>query len=175
MEAGLSRTKVARYESGAYQAATIVQMCQLLAAAGLGLRVSTYPLGHGVRDARHARGLSGVLQHAAPPLAWRTEVPLPNAGDARAWDALLTGAGRRTGVEYERVLHDTQAQGRRLALKRRDGGVDYLLVIFADTRANRAALRDQPTFMADLPRLPLQQAVAALWAGRHPGDALVLA
>ena len=108
--AGVSRSKAARYESGRHLAASLVEMSQLLAAAGLGLKASTYPLGDGPRDSRHAAGLAGFLAHAAPPLSWRTEVPLPNAGDARAWDALITGAGRRTGVEYERVLHDIQGR-----------------------------------------------------------------
>ena len=174
-EGGLSRSAAARYESARYLPATIVEMCQLLAASGLGLKVSTYPLGDGPRDARHASGLAAVLGHARAPVAWRTEVPLPNPGDARAWDALITGAGKRTGVEFERALRDIQAQGRRLALKRRDGGVDYVLLLVADTRANRQVLRAHPTFMAELPRLPLRALLATLAAGRHPGDALVLA
>lgn len=171
---GLSRWQVARYEGGRYEAATVAQAAELLAVVGLGLKLSTYPLGDGPRDSKHAAGLMAFLVNAASPLAWRTEVPLPNAGDARAWDAVVTGGGKRTGVEFERTLRDTQAQGRRLSLKRRDGGVDYLLLLVADTRANRATLRANPTFMPDLPRRRLAEALAALRSGAHLGDGLVL-
>jgi transcriptional regulator with XRE-family HTH domain len=171
--AGMSRQMEARYESGDYLSARVLEACELLAVVGLGLKVSTYPLGDGPRDTRHATELGGFLAHAAAPLSWRTEVALPNPGDARAWDAVISGAGKRTGVEYERALRDTQAQGRRLALKRRDGGVHYLLLLVAGTRANRAVLAAHPTFMPDLPRRPLRHVIAEVAAGRHPGDGLV--
>jgi transcriptional regulator with XRE-family HTH domain len=170
-----SRWHVARYESGRYAAATIVGAAELLSAVGLGLRLSTYPLGDGPRDARHAAGVLALVARVGTPLTWRTEVPLPNPRDARAWDAVITGRGQRTGVEYERVLRDIQAQARRLALKRRDGGVDYLIVLVAGTRANRATLRANPAFMPELPRRSWSFVADALARGEHPGDALVLA
>jgi hypothetical protein len=173
-KAGMSRWTVARYLAGDYDAATFVEMSELLAVLGLGLSVSTYPLGDGPRDAEHAAEIAGFLAHAAAPLTWRTEVPLPNAGDARAWDAVIHGHGKRTGVELERRLGDTQAIGRRIALKRRDGGVDHLLVLVSDTRRNRAVLRANPAFLADLPRRPFKDVLTHLAAGHHPGDALVL-
>lgn len=109
--AGTSRWTVARYQSGRYEGAKLVEMSELLAISGLGLAVSTYPLGDGPRDSRHASQLADFLAHVSAPLAWRTEVPLPNAGDARAWDAVKSGRGKRTGVELERALRDTQALG----------------------------------------------------------------
>jgi transcriptional regulator with XRE-family HTH domain len=172
--AKVSHATEARYESGTYQGVTIVGAAELLAVVGLGISVSTYPLGDPPRDRDHALLGAAFLEHAAPPLIWRTEVPLPNAGDARSWDAMITGAQRRTGVEFERVIGDVQAQGRRIALKRRDGGVDYLLVVVADTPANRRALRQWQTFLPELPRLGIRQVLEALEAGRHPGDGLVL-
>lgn len=151
--AKVSRATEARYESGTYQGVTIVGAAELLGVVGLGLRVSTYPLGDPPRDREHALLGAAFLGHVGPPLSWRTEVPLPNAGDARSWDGALMGRGRRTGIEFERVLGDVQAQGRRIALKRRDGGVDYLLVVVADTAANRRALLQWHTFLPELPRL----------------------
>lgn len=172
--AKVSRSTEARYEAGDFEAATIVGAAELLACVGLGLSVSTYPLGDPPRDRRNALLVGTLIEHVAPPLVWRTEVPLPNAGDARGWDVTLTGRRRRTGVEFERVLRDVQATSRRIALKRRDGGVDYLLVVIEDTRANRRVLRDWPTFLPELPRLPTEQVLAALEAGTHPGDGIVL-
>ena len=116
---------------------------------------------HGAAQARHAGDLAEFLGYVAAPLTWRTEVPLPNAGDARGWDAVIAGFGKRTGVEYERALRDAQAQSRRIALKRRDGGVDHLLVLLADTRANRTALRDSPTFLPELPRTSKREVLDA--------------
>jgi hypothetical protein len=172
--AKVSHATEARYESGTYQGVTIVGAAELLAVVGLGMKVSTYPLGDPPRDREHALLGSAFLGHVAAPLTWRTEVPLPNAGDARGWDATITGAGRRTGIEFERVLGDVQAQGRRIALKRRDGGVDFLLVVVADTPANRRALRQWHTFLSELPRLNTREVLEALEAGRHPGDGVVL-
>jgi len=165
---------VARYESGQYEGATIVGAAELLAVAGLGLAVSTYPLGDPPRDRRHVALGAALLAHVRPPLTWRTEVPLPNPGDARSWDATIAGERKRTGVEFVRVLTDVQAVSRRIALKRRDGGVDFLLVVLADTKANRAILRVATTFMPELPRLLPSAVFAALEAGHHPGDGIVL-
>jgi transcriptional regulator with XRE-family HTH domain len=172
--AKVSRSTEARYEAGDFEAATIVGAAELLACVGLGLSVSTYPLGDPPRDRRNALLVGTMLEHVAPPLVWRTEVPLPNAGDARGWDVTLTGHKRRTGVEFERVLRDIQATSRRIALKRRDGGVDYLLVVVEDSKANRRALGNWPTFLPELPRLSADQVLAALEAGTHPGDGIVL-
>jgi transcriptional regulator with XRE-family HTH domain len=172
--AKVSRSTVARYESGQYQGATIVGAAELLAVVGLGLSISTYPLGDPPRDRRHVALGMTVLAHVRPPLSWRTEVPLPNAGDSRSWDATLSGDRRRTGVEFVRVLADLQALARRIALKRRDGGVDFLLVVIADTRANRRILDSSPTFMPELPRLSPSQVFVALEAGHHAGDGIVL-
>lgn len=172
--ARMSRAKEARYESGRDESATIVDMAVLLATAGVGLKVGTYPLGDPPRDEAHAARLAAFLEYVAPPLSWRTEVPLPNQGDYRAWDARLDGSGKRTGVEMETKLGDMQALGRRIALKRRDGGVDHLLLVIADTRHNRSVLRDHATLLPDLPRLTRSYVVSEVRAGRHPGDGVVL-
>jgi transcriptional regulator with XRE-family HTH domain len=169
-----SRATESRYESGRYEAATLLEAAELLSVVGLGLSVSTYPLGDGLRDARQAAVLMGLLGHVVPPLAWRTEVPLPNPGDLRSWDAMIVGSGLRTGVEVETVLRDMQALLRRIALKRRDGGVDHLLLVVADTRRNRAVLRTYGSLLADLPRLRTQTVLAHLGAGRQPGTGLIL-
>lgn len=174
VRARTSRATASRYESGRYEAATFVEAARMLSAVGLGLSVSTYPLGDGLRDARHAAVLMRLLDHVGSPLAWRTEVPLPNAGDLRSWDAVIAGAGLRTGVEVETVVRDVQALARRLALKRRDGGVHGLLVVVADTRRNRAVLRGYGGLLPDLPRLTTRTVLADLQAGRHPGSGLIL-
>ena len=153
--------------------ATIIGAAELLAVAGLGLSISIYPLGDPPRDRRHAELVMSLCSHVNAPLTWATEVPLPNAGDVRGWDVVIRGRANRTGVEVVRVLNDVQGLSRRIALKRRDGGVNHLLVVIADTAPNRRALHDWPTFLPDLPRLNTSDVLASLERGEHPGDGLV--
>jgi hypothetical protein len=56
-----------------------------------------------------------------------------------AWDAVIADASGQVAIELEMRLVDAQALARRLALKRRDGSVDRIVIVLADTRANRAA------------------------------------
>jgi hypothetical protein len=84
---------------------------------------------------------------------WQTEVPMNIPGDHRAWDAPVVIAGRRAGCEAETQLFDLQAFERRLTLKLRDGDVDILILVVADTVRNRSVLR---TYREQLrPLLPL--------------------
>jgi hypothetical protein len=95
-------------------------------------------------------------------------VVLPIEGDLRAWDAVIGGDGWRLAVEAETVLDDLQAVERRLALKRRDGGIDHVILLVADTRRNRRALASAPGAFADLP-MRTRETLAALGRGVHPG------
>ena len=85
-------------------------------------------------------------------LTWRTEVPLPIMGDRRAWDAVIRGRGFVVAVKAETRPLDVQAVSRRIALKRRDGGVDGVLLLVSDTRHNRSALAvSRETLRSDFP------------------------
>lgn len=68
-------------------------------------------------------------------------MPFPRPGDKRAWDALIRIVDVRVGVEAETRARDAQALQRRLGLKRRDGGVDHVILLLAGTRHNRSFLR----------------------------------
>jgi hypothetical protein len=100
---------------------------------------------------------------------WRTEVPLPIPGDLRAWDAVIARDAWRIGVEGETVLDDAQALDRRLALKQRDGGVDHVILVVADTRRNRRVLAAAPMAFAGLP-LRTRVLLASLRSGSEPTD-----
>ena len=81
----------------------------------------------------------------------------------------MTGASNwRIGVEAETVVDDTQALDRKLAMKRRDGLVDHLILLVADTRRNRRALAAAPAAFADLP-LRSRAILRALRHGENPG------
>jgi hypothetical protein len=140
----------------------------ICAVVGLALAVRAYPAGDAIRDAGQARLLERLRIRVAPALGWTTEVPLSITGDLRAWDAVIRGPGWRIGVEGETVLDDIQAVERRVALKRRDGNVDHVILLVADTPRNRRALAAAPAAFGDLP-LRTREILAALRDGRDPG------
>jgi hypothetical protein len=139
------------------------------------LSARAYPAGPALRDAAHLALLERLRKWIGAAFTWRTEVPLGPPGDQRAWDAVLTGIGVRIAVEAETRLRDLQALLRRLELKRRDGQVDRLVLLVADTRANRAFLRVASGLLVQSFPVPHAVALAALSDGRDPGgDAIVL-
>jgi hypothetical protein len=139
-------------------------------AAVLGLDVSlrVFPAGDAIRDAAHGRLLGRPQRQLHRSLRWQTEVPLPDHRDPRSWDAVISGRGWVDRVEAETAIDDAQAVERRLALKRRDGRADHVLLLIADTRRNRAALAAAPQTFADYP-LRGRAILAALRDGRDPG------
>jgi hypothetical protein len=63
----------------------------------------------------------------------------------------------------------------RVNLKQRDGELDHVILLIADTRANRAALLAAATELADAFPVPARDALKALAAGRAPGgNALII-
>jgi hypothetical protein len=101
-------------------------------------------------------------------------------GDQRAWDGLISGfpdrPNHRNGlaVDAETRLQDVQALLRRLALKVRDSGIEHVLLVLAETRANRYALAHaDPILAATFPVSP-KRALAALAAGRYPGGSAIV-
>ena len=174
-KAGLSRPKVGRIERGDHAKASLTELVPVAAVVGLELSVKAFPVGTAYRDRAHAALLERFrrLLHAA--LKWATEIPLPNPGDLRAWDAMVTGTDFRVGIEAETRARDGQALERRINSKQRDGLVDAVILVLADTRSNRAFLRERSaSFDASFP-VSASDALSALAAGRCPGgNAVVL-
>lgn len=78
-------------------------------------------------------------------------------------------------VEAETRLRDVQALDRKLALKIEDGSAERVILLLADTRTNRAAVRAAKLQLGA--RFPLGQAeiLAALREGRRPaGSGIVM-
>ena len=136
---GVSGAEVSRIERGLAPWVSVLVLSRLCAVVGLDLVVRAYPGAVPLRDARHGRHLAKLKERIHPALGWALEVPLPIAGDQRAWDALIRGEGWRYGVECEMNPTDGQALLRRLALKQRDGMVDGVIMLLPDTRQARAA------------------------------------
>jgi transcriptional regulator with XRE-family HTH domain len=165
---GISGSAEGRIESGLTKTVDVSTLAAIAAAVGLDLRLRAYPAGDAIRDGGQARLLARLRARLDPSLGWSTEVPLPIPGDLRAWDAVIRGAAWRIGVEGETVLDDLQALERRLTLKRRDGDVDHVILLVADTQRNRRAVAGAPAAFADLP-LRTREILAALRDARDPG------
>lgn len=166
--AGMSHAEVSRIERGESPWLNIVEASELCAVLGLDLWLRAYAGGDPLRDAGHVALLRRFLASVAPSLRIRTEVPLPRVGDQRAWDATISDRREAVGVEAETRLRDAQAFERRVALKRRDGGIDRVVIVLADSRSNRSALRAiRSAWRADYP-LDTDEIRGALMLGRLP-------
>jgi transcriptional regulator with XRE-family HTH domain len=175
--ASMSQSRISRLEAGKLRGLTILDTSRVAAAVGLDLWMRLFPSSRRPRDAGSLARLRGLFGNVAPPLRYRLEVPLPSTGayaDQRAWDAMIDGSGEQTAVEVELRLYDMQAQFRRIFLKQRDGQPDRLLIVVADTRANRRVLAENGELLTHLPRLRASIVVAALRAGQHPPSGIVL-
>jgi transcriptional regulator with XRE-family HTH domain len=171
---GTSHAAIGRIERGDNKVLGIVTLSKALAVVGLDLSVRAYPHASAHRDAAHAALLERLHVRLPEELSWSTEVPFPNAGDLRSWDALIRIRRLRVAIEAETRARDGQELQRRLNQKRRDGGADRLILLLADTRSNRAFLREfGPSFAAEFPT-PGATALSALERGMDPGDAIIL-
>jgi transcriptional regulator with XRE-family HTH domain len=171
---GLAPSYISRIERGMAPGVSVYHLARILSVVGLDLTARAYPAGSPVRDAGHLALLGRLRARISPTLEWRTEVPLPLPGDLRAWDGRIGGPGFRCGVEAEMRPRDLQALDRRLSLKKRDGGVDHVVLVLADTRANRALMREFGDALRVNYPLDRRVALAALEAGRDPGGSAII-
>jgi hypothetical protein len=169
---GLPRSSVQRLEAGTRRS-TIRELAAYGSIVGLDVRLRAYPAGDPIRDAGQQRLLERFRPRLHRQLIWRTEVTLPSEGDRRAWDALIRGVGWVMAVEAETVLDDLQAVERRIALKQRDGGIDHVILLVADTRRNRRALAAAPNAFPGFSR-DARGILMDLAAGRDPGRSAIV-
>jgi transcriptional regulator with XRE-family HTH domain len=171
---GRSASAWSRLERGEAPHLPLLDLYRATKVVGLDLGVRAYPGGQPLRDRAHLALLERLRSRLRHWFRWHTEVPFPIPGDKRAWDALLWLADVRVGIEAETRVRDAQALQRRLGLKRRDGQVDHLVLLLADTRHHRALLRSVGEgFLADFP-VPGAVALARLERGEDPGGSAII-
>lgn len=170
---GVSGSTAARTEAGVTRNPDLRTLAAMAAVVGLELRLRAFPAGDPIRDAGSQRLLARLRARLHRELAWSKEVPLPIDGDLRAWDALIGSAGWQLAVEAETVLDDIQAVERRVALKQRDGQVDHVLLLVADTRRNRRALASAPAAFPGFSR-NARRLLRDLSRGVDPGTSAIL-
>jgi transcriptional regulator with XRE-family HTH domain len=136
-----SATAVGRLESGQREDIGIVALSEIASVLGYEVSVGLHPIGDPVRDKGQlacGRRFDAVLSER-----WRVtdETLLPGAGEQRSWDKLLrlTDATPRylVGTDIESRVWDVQAIVRRTRARERDGQVDHILIVLADTAHNR--------------------------------------
>ena len=170
-----SQTEISRLERNLYPAIALVRLAEIAAALGLELSAGLHRNGDGLRDRGQQAVASRLLAIVAPVIKRWREVPLPNHGDRRSWDVLLRLGSTLIGVEIETRIRDMQALVRKIRERERDGGVDHVLLVLADSAHNRALvdeLREAlgPRFSTS-PRLLLR----ALRTGTEiPGSGVIL-
>jgi hypothetical protein len=160
-----------RFEHGELDRVSLGDVGAWCAVVGLDLSIRTYPAGDPIRDRAQLALLERLRARLHPSLRWRTEVPLPIEGDLRAWDAEIRGRDPRpwrTRVEAETRIADSQALERKLALRLRDDPDGHVILLVADTRANRRALAILSSSLRDIFPLDTRHILAALGAGREP-------
>jgi len=173
----MSRSRYSRIERGLAPGLSIVTAAQVLAILGMELSARAYPSGEPMRDSAHVALLERARRRVHNSLRWQTEVPLPGA-DRRAWDAVVSGRDRvggwRLGIEAETRPNDAQTLERRIALKERDGDVDAVILLLADTRHNRGLVREHPGLRDRFP-ITGRRALELIAAGARPeGNSIVL-
>jgi transcriptional regulator with XRE-family HTH domain len=165
---GLSESTFGRIERSELPNVTVAQLAEACAAVGLRFSARAYPDGDRIRDAGQVQLLERFRRQLSSLVAWRTEVPVPIAGDLRAWDGQCRFGSTVVGVEAETRLVDLQALDRRIGLKARDSNVAIVILLVADTVTNRRRLGDhRETLRASFP-LDTRAVLAAVRAGRPP-------
>lgn len=145
-------------------------MCRAARAVGLAPSLTLHPTGEQIRDAASLALLHRFERILAPALApMRREVPLPIAGDLRAWDGRISNGTARASIEAESRIHDAQALARRIALKTRDDrGAGVVILVVNQTAHNRRVLAEHREALRA--QFPLDGAaiMRALRQGRIP-------
>ena len=170
---GIAQSHVSEIERGRHFAVPLEVLARIGASVGLDISLRAFPGGQPLRDRAHIHLFERFRRVVGPGWTWASEVPLPIPGDHRAWDRVLRGDGVVIGVEGETRPTDMQELQRRLALKKRDGGVDRLILVMPNSEWCRRLVR-----LNDLQGafpIPGRVALKALAEGRDPGgDAVIL-
>jgi transcriptional regulator with XRE-family HTH domain len=170
---GVSPARIERAERGDPTALTIDLAARIAPVVGLLLATSLHPNGDPVRDRAHLALLERFRIRLHRSLVWRTEVPMPIAGDLRGADGLVEAAFGTVLVEAETRVTDVQAVERKSALKQRDLGADRLILLIADTPANRRVVTLHPELRVRFP-IGARRCLAAIGRAEDPGGDCLL-
>lgn len=169
---GMSRWTVARIIGGK-RSPSLIELGAIGAVLGRDVRMQAYLAGDPIRDAGQQRLIGRFRLRLHASIDVTLEVPLPDDGDRRAWDAMLRAPMWRRPLEAETVVDDVQALERKVRLKVRDGHADGVILVIAKTRRNRRAIEAAPNAFAGFDR-DARRVLGALRDGRDPGGSALL-
>lgn len=169
----VSAARIERAERGDPGTLTIDLAARIAPVVGLLLAASLHVDGDPVRDRAHLALLERFRLRLDRSLVWRTEVPMPIAGDLRAGDGVVDAAFGTILVEAETRVTDIQAVERKSVLKQRDLGADRLILLIADTPNNRRVVALHPELRARFP-VHARRCLAALGRAEDPGGDCLL-
>ncbi|MFN8621527.1 MAG: helix-turn-helix transcriptional regulator [Chloroflexota bacterium] len=171
----ISRQYVGKFEQGQAPGIALHHVFEICAVLGLDVWMRAYPAGDATRDKAQLEIIERFTPSLHLSIGWGGEVPMPILGDPRAWDLLLRIGVERWGTEVESHVADLQDRVRSVQRKRRDGQVDGVILVLADTQHHRDLVARHARFLKQLFPVSGDDALAALRAGRPPaGDALIL-
>lgn len=171
---GLSGSEIGRIERGEAPWLSIVDAAKVLDAAGLAMWLKTFPLGEPIRDAAHAALIGRFEARLSPGISAHREWPIPIPGDRRSIDLVLTGLEVPVGVEAETRLNDEQSLEHSLNHKRRDAGLERMILLVLDSVSNRRFL-DAAAGLRQAYPARTRTVLSALGTGRlPPTDGIVL-
>jgi transcriptional regulator with XRE-family HTH domain len=172
---GWRREKISRIENARLRTAALHDLMANSAALGLTMRTKVYPDGPPLRDIAQLSVSQRLLRRISNTWRVRMEVPLMLPGDRRAFDLWLSADGISIAVEVFTKVRDVQAQIRGAHLKWRDSNAARLIVVVAESHANRAVLRSVEDLIGlDYP-ISARVALSALEDGRDSGgNAIVI-
>ncbi|HEU4571820.1 MAG TPA: helix-turn-helix transcriptional regulator [Candidatus Limnocylindrales bacterium] len=174
-QTGISASAWSRIERGTSTTLDLERFAVVADAVGLDASLRLFPTGAPLRDAGHAALLERFRRELHPTLSWRTEVPLGLERDIRAWDAVIRRGSEWVPVEAETRLDDLQALERRINLKLRDGGAEFVILLVAESRTNRAVLKAASAAWSSAYPIGTRSALRSLRAGELPaGNALIV-
>jgi len=166
---GRSASWVSRAERGLLVRLSYVELSVLAAAVGLKMWTTTFPSERVLRDAPQLRLLQRFRARIGEGWRWTFEVVLPDRLDQRAADAVIRNPSGAVMIEAFTRLADAQSQLRAVHLKARDLGIGRVVIVLAESAANRRALAEAADMIAaDFP-LGTRAVLRALSEGRDPG------
>jgi transcriptional regulator with XRE-family HTH domain len=171
--AGISAAELSRIERGLAPWLDVLAASRICAIVGLDVAVRAYPGGDPLRDRVHVPMFAAFRSVLGPGLRLRAEVPVSGSA-LRAWDGTVADAHDEAAVELESRVSDAQALVRRVTLKKRDSGIDRVILVVLDTRTNRLAMRAATPLLET--EFPLQDRAIrrALAAGAVPSASGIL-
>lgn len=163
-----SGATVSRVERGLRRNLSVDFLTRHAAVLGLVARINLYPTGSAIRDAGQLRVLNRLEPHVGTPFRWVLEFAV-RPDDLRAFDVALLAPHVRIGVDAWSRIRDVQASVRATMRKQVDSGVDRVIIVLADTQANRDAVREAGDALRRSFPLTTRQVLGALREGVDPG------